>query len=535
MAADLVEGPGARRTRTALDPLGVAAALAVLAVGVAAFALARAALLPDVGLWDTAEAQTVPPLLGTMHPTGFPAYVVLGWLASVVLAPLGSVAFRMDLLSAILVGVAAAAVVVLVRQLTSRLVLGVAAGLGFATTPLVWSIGTAADPHALHLAIVGILLVALVGWAARRSASAPSADRWLLASAAIVGLGLADHRLIVFFGPGIAAYVLLVEPRILGRRRLLLRCAGVLALVVGLLYLELPLRAGPFRAPLVYGHPDTFSGFWYVVLGVQFGGTFDPPLADPGRAVDALATLLNAQLGPLAPLVPLAMLATIVRRPRYALLTIPTVLLTWLFAASYENADIQRYYLGPLLIGWTWLAIGAMAIVELAGGSWPNLGLRRGAGSRRPSGRDRATLAAVGLMSVALVLPSIAELPARYATVDRSHDVTARTWLDAALAALAPHAVVVSWWSYSTPLWYAQFIEGRRTDVWVVDDRTRLDEHLGAFTDVIDANLGRRPVYAIRVDPADIAVLVRRYDLTVVSLPAGPSLMRIVGLRSPAP
>ena len=50
---------------------------------------------------------------------------------------------------------------------------------------------------------------------------------------------------------------------------------------------------------------------------------------------------------------------------------------------------------------------------------------------------------------------------------------------------------------------------------------------------MIDANLGRRPVYAIRVDPADIAVLVRRYDLAVVSLPAGPSLMRIVGLRSP--
>ena len=57
--------------------------LAPLLVGLIAFVVARAALLPGVWFWDTAEAQTVGPLLGVMHPTGFPAYVVLGWIASV--------------------------------------------------------------------------------------------------------------------------------------------------------------------------------------------------------------------------------------------------------------------------------------------------------------------------------------------------------------------------------------------------------------------------------------------------------------------
>ena len=36
--------------------------------------------MPGVGFWDTAEFQAVPPLLGTLHPTGFPAYAILGWL-----------------------------------------------------------------------------------------------------------------------------------------------------------------------------------------------------------------------------------------------------------------------------------------------------------------------------------------------------------------------------------------------------------------------------------------------------------------------
>ena len=47
--------------------------------------------------------------------------------------------------------------------------------------------------------------------------------------------------------------------------------------------------------------------------------------------------------------------------------------------------------------------------------------------------------------------------------------------------------MIVSWWSYSTPLWYAQHVEGRRPDIDIVDDRTRLDENLGGLADVIDA------------------------------------------------
>ena len=59
-------------------------ATTLVAIGTFVLALVvyRATMLPGVGAWDTAENQTVPPLLGTMHPTGFPAYVILGWLAT---------------------------------------------------------------------------------------------------------------------------------------------------------------------------------------------------------------------------------------------------------------------------------------------------------------------------------------------------------------------------------------------------------------------------------------------------------------------
>ena len=39
-------------------------------------------LMPGLGFWDTAEFQMVLPVMGTAHPTGYPTYVLLGWLAS---------------------------------------------------------------------------------------------------------------------------------------------------------------------------------------------------------------------------------------------------------------------------------------------------------------------------------------------------------------------------------------------------------------------------------------------------------------------
>ena len=124
-------------------------------------------MLPGVQFWDTGELQAVGPLMGTTHPTGFPTYVLLGWLASVLLQPFGEPAFRMNLFSALCVAVAAGVTVDLVRALTGHLILGIAAGIGLALTPIAWAIATHAEAHSLHLALVAILLWLLVAWDAR--------------------------------------------------------------------------------------------------------------------------------------------------------------------------------------------------------------------------------------------------------------------------------------------------------------------------------------------------------------------------------
>ncbi len=515
-------GDRAARAELRVVSLGRAAPV-ILAAGVAFF-LAWRTLLPGLYLWDTGELQTVGPLLGTGHPSGFPAWVILGWFASVVLQPFGDPAYRMNLLSAILGGVAAGATVVLVDWLTGRRWVALAAGLLLATTPIAWQIASQADVHALHLALVAILLGLLVDWERRRSASDRDgldhrADRSLVAAAVVFGIALANHNLALLLIPGIALYVLAVEPGIVHRRRFFLGCIGAALLTSALLYLELPLRAGIFRAPLVYGHPETLSGFLYVVLGTQFAGSISGPLAHLDLKLADLVAVAGAQFGPLAWLIPLGFVATVVRRPRYALLTLPAVLLTTWFAESYTNAEIWRYLLGPALIVISWLAIlaaEAVTLLERAAEHAPEGSFLWSLGAAVVDGvRGRASVLLEVALVVVLLIPNAAGLPARAGAVSRSADLIAPNWLAGVLPKLDPHGVVISWWSYSTPLWYAQDIEGKIPDVSIVDDRTRLDEGLGSVSDVINANLGRRPVYLVRL-PDELPALEARYTLVLV-------------------
>jgi len=510
---------GAASARAATRALAIALVAGIVLVA------ARSAMLPGLAYWDTAELQTIGPLMGTGHPSGFPTYALLGWLASVVLQPIGEPAFRMNLLAAICLAVAAGVTVDLVQALTRSTLLGIAVGVGLALTPIAWSIGTHAEAHALHLAMVAILLRLLVAWEDR------TRDRYVIAAAVVVGLSVGNHLLTLLLGLPVLLFVHAIAPDIWRNRRLVGLCVAALVVSVAVVYLELPLRAGPFRAGLVYGRPETWDGFWYVVLGEQFRASVVQPFGDLPAKIGTLVDQSVAQFGVLAFLIPVAFVATVWRRPRYALLTGSAVLVTCFFAASYENADIGRYYLGPALITWTWLGILGGAVAD-----WGRRlieGPDRRATPARPGGADRSSVVIATVLAGGLLAPTLIVLPERHAALDLSRDDSAARWVDRALTEMEPRAVVVSWWSYSTPLWYAQRVEGRRPDLVIIDDRTRLDLGLGDFTTVIDTHLGREPVYVIRDDPKEIELLAERYELDHIDGHDARSLTRVIGLREP--
>jgi Protein O-mannosyl-transferase TMEM260-like len=506
---------------------GVPALVAVVVV-----ANAASGVMPGVGFWDTGEFQTVLPIMGTAHPTGFPTYVLLGWVANLLMTPLGAPAFRINVLSLVAVAAAAGVTVGLVRRLTGSTILGAAAGLGLALAPVVWTNATRADPHPIHLAFVAILLFVLVTWEQKHRRGDADSDRWLVAAAVVFGLAMGNHSLTLLLAVPVALFVLATEPRIIVRGRLVVACVAALAVTLVLVYLELPLRSGVFPAPLVYAKPDTWSGFWYIAAAEQFRGSLGDPFAHLDAKLGDLGDLTWNEFGILAVAIIPGFLATLRLAPRYALLTGTAMVITLLFNAAYANADILRYYLGPVLWAWTWLAMLGAVIVEqalaLVAGPAPDSDAVAGASTdaNASAGHSGARLAwpgvaAAAVVSIGLLVPSLLGSSTVRAMADRSRDTEARTWVDEALTAVAPNAVLVSWWATSTPLWYAQKVQGERTDVFIVDDRTMLDLDLGGATDVIGANLGHRPVYVIRANPHDLGLVTALFQIQPVLDAAG--------------
>ncbi|MDQ3128195.1 MAG: DUF2723 domain-containing protein, partial [Chloroflexota bacterium] len=535
----------------ATDPRFVAAWLGAIAVGLIALGLSVWRLMPGLGFWDTAEFQMVPPVLGTAHPTGYPTYVILGWVGSLLMAPLGEASLRMNVLSAIFVAVGVAFTVDLARRLSGSLLLGVVAGLGAALTPIIWAIGTHADPHSLHLTLTAIVLWLLVRWEHRRVGNpmdpddrpsvelgpadegrgSPRADRLLIAAAVVVGLSVGNHSLTLLLGPSILAYVLAVEPGILRRWRFVAACIAAFAIPTILVRFELVLRAGWFRAPFVYADPSTWDGFWYVTLGAQFHDWVTNPFADPAGRIADIAAITAGQLGPLAPLVLVAFAVTVIRKPRWALLSGLTMAITLFFNSVYPDGAIDRYYIVPAVFAWTWLAILGASIVDVLTGRdlVPNANgdIRPGiGGALRPIG--------LAVVAVVLIAPSLLAVSTRARVVDRTGDRSAQIWTDEVLAALEPNAVVLSWWSYSTPLWYATIVDGRRPDICIIDDRNRLDYALGELDHVIDRYIATRPVYLVRNGTSEFGRLDGRYDVRSVGAPTATNLLRVTPVATTA-
>jgi hypothetical protein len=205
-------------------------------------------------------------------------------------------------------------------------------------------------------------------------------------------------------------------------------------------------------------------------------------------------------------------------------LTVAWFLIPVWFLLGYENADIERYYLVPILVAVVWVALAVDALWDAA-----VVGSRYVVPTGAPT-RWQTTLV-TAVTGLALLAAVVAPVPERWAAADASGDTRARAWVDALLPRLEPDPVVISWWSYSTPLWYARWAQGERPDMTIIDDRDVLDDGLGDLREVIAGYLDAgRPVYLIRLD-GDLPPFAERFELHEVPDVPGGTVWRVGGER----
>jgi hypothetical protein len=484
------EEPGASR----LDALGRYAPLIVGAVAFLAYLLT---LMPGIAFGDWGEMQTVPHILGISHPTGYPTYILLAWLTELV--PIASVAFRANLLSAVLVSGALALATAISIRLGVRPIIAIAAGIATGAVGTVWAAATVAEVNPLHLFFAAALLHRALVWEERRRV------RDLVIGGLLVGLSLGNHLLTVFIAPFVALFVLWVGRReILARPWILLAAAS--ATLLGLMvYLYIPIAASRVPPPaLSYNHPVTLDAVWWLVSGTQFRGQFDfLSAAGPGRFIDSLPSLWNLLVSrgtPVLPILGFGGLAVLLwRRPAFALMSIAILILGLYVWANY--LELEHYLLVP------WLILGIAAAVALdavADGVAAALSM---------AGRGVAANVGLAVGGAGLVLADLLGLM-NWSAADRRHDFSGSDYVNAVFTALPENAAILSEWDASTPLWHGQQVLGLRPDVLVVDDSNIVYEGWVTRERRIESLICDRPVFMIRLSDRDLVPTKQEFKVT---------------------
>jgi hypothetical protein len=445
-----------------------------------------ASLRGDVSFWDTADLQTVPYILGIPYPTGFPGYVLVGWVWSHAFA-VGSVAWRFNVLDAIASAGTAAAIAALLITLGAATAIGFGAALAYALAGVPWSHATYVDVHPIGFCAVAWAAVYAVRWS--------RSPIWFdaVACVAATAAALAIDNSTVLALPGLALIFLRRRPPLLPA--LLLK--GTAALAVLAAYAYLPLRSAAVTAARIDptltlglapgrpfwddGHPATWAGFARVVTGSDFS----PHTALAGMfsssaihgVVEDFAPQAARDLGGLLPW--LALFGAVMlwwRAPLILAGMLLLGLLPVLFASAYPvEAEATRYYLP---------AYFALAVAAGYGVAVLDAGLR---GVQRI-----AALCVVGLACVTLLAADLAggsQLFAQPALAD------GRAWIQRVVNETPAHAIVVAPWNYATTLAYGTYV------LHALGDRIVLTADAHEFQGRYRAWLPQRPIVVVSDDP----------------------------------
>ena len=423
--------------------LGVPVLVAALSF---AFSIALAA--PGLCWFDSGELALAAGTLGVSHAPGQPAYLVFAALAG--LLPIGDLAFRLTVLSALSLAIGAGLLAAITSRLASDLLpdspaLGIApllAGGLLALSPAAVTQAVRPELYATSLALLLSAFAALLLVRGRGSA---------LAVLAMCVAGAVHYALLVAVLPGLGVLALY---RGLGVMRRGLGVALVLLLPGLMQYLWLPLRS--MQGPILdFGHAQSLERILWVATSGPYRRSFE--LADGQLLSNAAAhfDLAFQNLGPLVLLLSLVGLGVVLRRSlvlaAVGLLVLGVGVLPSLLQGVFtsNNPDLWGYLLMPLS---TVICAGSLGTVALVGAVKQRLPWLPTAVSGVVC---LAVLVGPGLSSMQQADHSRRQAPARLAT---------------ALLDGSPQGAVLALsgdsWLY--PAMYQRYWEGRRADLQVL-------------------------------------------------------------------
>jgi len=451
----------------------------VQAAIIAALALAvyLRTLAPTVMWYDMGEFATAAYVLGIAHNTGYPLLMILGKLFTYL--PVGDIAYRVNLLSAVCAALTVMVLYWIVFELTTRRTAAALAAFTLAFSSTLWSNATWATSYDLNAFLTILILWLMLRW---RQTARPG---YLQAAALTFGLSLGNHRLILTVALA-AAFLIWREYR-QGRWSGRTLTLALLFLAGFSVNLYLPLRAAQ-QSPVLWADASDLQTFLTMVVS-GYAGNFINPFESVGglRSVFVVLTIFPVYEFTLVGLILAGVGAwRLLRLDRdFLVASALIVLAAGVMVSVYGIHNIFNYFQPIYLVLASWFGVGAQQTLLAAG---EGVGARMGDRLKLLTPLRREVLATALLAGLPLVL-----FGRSFNIVDRSQHREASDFAHWLLSRVESRSVILAdFWSWS-PLLYAQVVEGRARSVLVTNALSEVGLDQQAL--IADLNSQGIPVY----------------------------------------
>ncbi|MFC1657873.1 protein O-mannosyl-transferase family [Candidatus Omnitrophota bacterium] len=401
-------------------------------------------LCPTVYEGDSGELLAAVATLGVAHPTGFPLYILLSRLFTIII-PFGDIAYRVNILSAFFASLSTGVIYLALRTLAINRPVCFASALSFAFSATLWSHATAARVYTLAGFFIALLVWIIFLWNIKQK------DKYLFLFAVMLGLALATHAMVILVIPMAIAAIAVTKPRTFLRPAFVLAVFIALALS-GLQYFYLPIAAS--RDPVVnWGNPTNLVSFFNYITQREYA--FKMGVRSTAGSLRVLLTAMKLFILDFTPLGLVFILGLIGhwrRHKRIFLLSCLLVIGNLLLMIYYGNEEdlftLFRYLLPSYIIITIWIGCGL---------NYFYIYLKT---------RARLRLAAW----LPLILLPLACFVANYHKNDRSKNFIISDYATDVLNTVPKGSILLSTGdAVFGPLLYLQASKGLRGDVTIVD------------------------------------------------------------------
>lgn len=229
--------------------------------GLISFAVYSLTLAPTVTGEDSGEFIAACHSLGISHPPGYPLYTLLGKAFSL-LIPVGNIAFRVNLLSAVFASLTVGLLAVCLNARLQNKAIAITCSLIFAFSKVFWSQSVISEVYTLNafLFLTGLFLIEQ--WTKEK------ANNYLIAFIFVFSLAMTNHYITILSLPVFFLYLLGKDKDLFHKKEVYL-CAPLVIILALSVYLVLPVRAAKDPG-MNWGDPDDFYSFLYHVQRLQY-------------------------------------------------------------------------------------------------------------------------------------------------------------------------------------------------------------------------------------------------------------------------